>query len=748
MKTPLKLSLRKIQHHIPQLLGLLLLIGVGSLFLITVFTISLRYEESGEAYFQESAYADATFYGLFTQEQVELLEDKPDIQVAQGRRVEEIRDRDRVFRIITLTSQVNRVHLYEGDMPTQPGEALMLERNAEALGVRIGSSLSLQDRDIRITGVIGSPEYIYLTKDQRTAMADPEQLVVLFVDKQFFTDPLSPGDKVVPESMYNEILLSSDTPKEGLQTYQHKVSSPYIVMQEDQLNVVNMKADLKQINTFAYIFPLIFSILVVAIIIIMVSRTIQRDRKQIGCMKALGTPSSKIATVYLVQFGLAGFIGSLLGCVATVFVTDLIIEMLGSMFRVPGLHFVVYSNLWIGTVVVATLLCLGAGAVSLYGILQILPAKAMISKPPAGGKSVVLEHTFLWKRLSFNSRYAIKSAMRNKGRFGVVVLGMTASCALLVFSFGFNNSLDNMKQKYFNTFINYDIAITVDPTPLAMEAPIDHLDRGGRALLLPVEVADSTYILTVVESGEFDFLNLPTEALDRGVVIPDTFARAWGVSEGDTLRIDGWDAQVSRVITQYMGLSLFTSYDYTSGITDTIPPLYNTIYGQTNSLAGVTENLTSQGVLFTTIDEDKKMVDALTGSTSVLVWFLIACALLLGVVVLYSVGLINLSTREYEYMFMGIMGYSLKGIMIAHIKETLWHILIALPLGFLLGNLLLEGVKDDFSTASFALIPAIYPSSYIVGGVAVVVVTTVMTLVMGHGVRHLDLIQGLKAQDE
>ena len=64
---------------------------------------------------------------------------------------------------------------------------------------------------------------------------------------------------------------------------------------------------------------------------------------------------------------------------------------------------------------------------------------------------------------------------------------------------------------------------------------------------------------------------------------------------------------------------------------------------------------------------------------SVLIWFLISCAVALGFTVLYSVGLINLSAREYEYMFMGVMGYPHKSIIMAHAKETVLQLRVACP---------------------------------------------------------------------
>jgi len=145
--------------------------------------------------------------------------------------------------------------------------------------------------------------------------------------------------------------------------------------------------------------------------------------------------------------------------------------------------------------------------------------------------------------------------------------------------------------------------------------------------------------------------------------------------------------------------------------------------------AALTDYLEANGIDFVTIEDDKTSFDSIMESMEVLIWFMIACAVLLGFTVLYSVGLINLSAREYEYMFMGVMGYPHKSILTAHAKETVLQLVLAIPLGFLFGNLLLELIKDEFSGSSFVVAAAIYPQSYIISAVSVVGVTAIMGLV-------------------
>lgn len=131
-----------------------------------------------------------------------------------------------------------------------------------------------------------------------------------------------------------------------------------------------------------------------------------------------------------------------------------------------------------------------------------------------------------------------------------------------------------------------------------------------------------------------------------------------------------------------------------------------------------------------------------------LIWFMLACAAVLGLAVLYSMGLMNLSAREYEYMFMGVMGYPLKSIILSQLKGTLLQLLLAIPAGFLLGYGILNVVEPAFSGDNFVLSAAIFSRSYLVAGIMVAVMAGFMTLVSARHIDGLDVVEGLKVRDE
>ena len=736
MKSAFRLARKKAKVHIPQFLGLMLLLIVGVCFYITLSTIVLRYEETAEQYFIDNAYADVTFSGAFDDDSVSLLGGSEGIISAQGRTVRDYREGERIFRVISLTDGVNVPYLYDGRFPSDETECIILKRNADSMGFSVGDKLNLGERTLKITGLTASPEYIYMVQNERTMMAQAERFGVVFVYNGFFP------------AGYNEIVaLASGGFSPG--ELSEKIGAFRYVLQKDEQNHTLYRSDLGEIGSFAAIFPFIFAVLIAVVIYVMLSRTIQKDRKQIGTMKSLGVTDGRIIGIYLSQFGFAALAGAFVGCVAAVFICDFIIGIFSSMFEVPTLSFAFYPVLWTGAIFVSILLCVISGLIALVPILKLMPAHAMRPRVPKGGRRIFLERVaFLWRRLSFNTRYALKNSFRNKSRFFAVVLGMCGSCALLTFSLGFCDSIGNTQGKYFNDFADYDVIVNFDPIPLSLtHIAFQRLDESQKALMLHADIAGEQYPLVILENG-FDMLDIPAAALSDGVIIPEYFSEMWNAGVGDALIINEYEAVISAVAPQYLGLTLFTGYDYINQITNEIPAVYNTIYGKSGDMAELETFLKGNGIDFTTIDDDKTSFDSIMESMSVLIWFMIACSVVLGFTVLYSVGLINLSAREYEYMFMGVMGYPPGSILAAHIKETAGQLVMAIPLGFVLGNVILEGIKGEFSGSNFVISTAVLPQSYVISMLSVICVTAIMVFVTSRHIDRLDIVEGLKVQDE
>ncbi len=736
-KTIVTLSIRKMRGHLPQLLGMGLLVLIGVAFFVTLYTIYLSYEQNAEQLFASQQYADITFYGSFDKSDVEAILAQDGIDAAQGRRVQDYQDGDITLRAISITDKINTPYLYEGSFPQSNGECLLNKKHAQARDIKPGDVLTLDGKELRVSGIAASAEYVYLVQNERALMAGSDRFGVVFVNPAFFDAP------------DNEIVAAGRMDAGLAETAGMRIGADRTVLKADQPNYNLYREDLDQIRTFAYIFPLVFALLIVTVIYIMLKRTIAKERRQIGVYKALGVAGSKILYIYIIQTGLTAIAGAVLGLIAAMLLCNTIIGLFSVMFEVPNLAFTFYPGLWAGAVLVCVTVCALSALVSVSSVMKPLPSELMRGRMPAGGKRLLLERMpFLWSRLSFNTRYSLKSALRNKGRFWAAALGMCGSCALLTFAFGFFNSVEYTERAYFENFAHYDVLLEFDPIPLNIEHPAaKRLDRVNKALAMPVKINGEACRLIVVEN-DFDMQRIETSVMKDGIILPEYYAGQWGARIGGTLRINDTDVKIAGLSEQSFGLALYTSYGYVKDVFPGFPSVYNVMYAKTGDLTGLADLSRQHGFEYATLEQDRAGFTSIMKSLNTLIWFMLACAVILGLTVLYSVGLMNLSSREYEYMFMGVMGYPLKSIMLSHVKETALQLLLAIPAGFLLGHGILGIVKTEFSGSNFVILTAIYPQSYVYAGAMAAAMAAFMALVSARRIDSLDIVEGLKARDE
>lgn len=330
-----------------------------------------------------------------------------------------------------------------------------------------------------------------------------------------------------------------------------------------------------------------------------------------------------------------------------------------------------------------------------------------------------------------------------------MVIGIAASTALLILSFGFNDSLKATSQGYFNDFANYDLVIESDVMPLELdELPYSRLiQQADRALQLAVTVDDEEFPLLVVKPA-IQALALKGDQLKKGIIIPEYYAKKWKVVIGDKVKIDGSWAKISGTVPLGMGLSIFTSYEYAKKLKPDLPEVFNTTYLQSSKKRELARQLERDDLVFSMAADDITAFNAMMESLQVLIFMLLFLGTLLGITVISSINIMNLTIREFEYMFMNIMGYSKGKILLAILKETIMQVIIALPLGFLGGVLFLHAIKSEFSQTSFALYPTVYLKSFLITGIIIVVMCATKLTTANRFINKLDIVEGLKVQDD
>lgn len=727
-------TFRKLKNNLGQMIGMGLLITIAALFFTTLFTFKTIYQKEMTTLFHQQNYADVTLTGNFTPNAIHSLQKDQRFSAVEGRAVEDFRSGEKTIRLISLSNKQNQLIIEAGRLPRNKKECVVISQYARKNHVSLQDTLTVDDQKLSIVGIVRSPEYVYYAQNERAFSADPKKFAVAFVASDFF--PFT-----------NQLLLSSQTKIKETHVKRHLTYQSFVA-QRDQINYQMYKGDLEQFVSFAYIFPTIFWLLSFGIIFIILRRSLLKEHKQIGILKALGTSNRAIINIYTRQFVLLGLFSSLLGCLLSYPITQFLFHVFSTMIELPSLTYHFEFRYWFLTVFISTIGCGLFALSSMLDILREYPAISMKQRVPRTKRKKYFPK--LLDSLSFNTRYAFASSLRNKGRFCLMVLGIAASTGLLLFSLGFNDSIKNVANNYFKTFATYDIAVQL-PDPVSWEQnPLKNqqqVDQQDHLLQLTARIKQEDYPLIITKS-KLATLALPEKKLEEGLVIPEYYAKKWQVEVGDQITIDQQKAKIAAIIPLSMGLAVYTSYDYASSLMEDLPSVYNTIYLTSHQPDQLMDQLKQQRLFYTTAQEDRQSFQSLLENMDILIVLLVICSIILGVAVIFCLNLMNLTIREFEYMFLNIMGYSKARILQAINKENFLQLLIAIPLGFLIGKQLLESIKEQFSQNSFAMQPHITKETFIYTVLIVILISSSRLLLSNRYINQLDIVEGLKVQED
>lgn len=755
-------------------LSIVLIISIGIGFYITLKSFAYNLENITENYINIHGLADYTIYGsAFSEDDVDILKEMTHIKEVAPRVTIDTRYNDSQLRIMSLPlteEPINVPFYYDGRSP-ENGELAICRKYAKEHELNLGDEIIVQFSDstisLIISGIIASPEYIYLSQSSSVPLASSSDFGIGYVH----------GQTLLRENIqYNEIIMlfDGDVDRGNVIRDIHSTLQPgkiqNAITKENQINYSSYAADIDQVNSMAYVFPMVFLLIGSTMIYVLQKRNVVQERKQIGIQKALGYGDYHVLQSFLKYGLLLSVLGSILGLGLYNIFGQFILTAFQQMLEIPGLELELVTDYWLIGSSVALVVTAFSNIIAVKQITKINPAEAMHAEKPKDGKSSLLEKIpGVWNKLSFNSRYALKTALRNKGRFIAVILGMVATLSLTLFSLGFGDSLEHLVDRHYTQVVNYDLLVEVEPRLIGEESllkGIDNVSTYHTALLAPMKISKGEMTVDIsilVSKRDFNALKLEDNKGNRihlddnGAILPLYYAERLNVKIGDTIKVatlDGqstFEVEISNISDQGTSFYAYLTYEYLNNQISDDLSFYNVLFvtteGEYNNTSEEIRGLEKVKSV-ASAESEKDTLLQLMSIIDILVFVLVCFAIVLGITVLYSVSAINLTARTYEFNLLSVMGYSTSNIMLAYIKETILQVLISIPFGYIGGMFILSAIKEEFSNEFFVMKDHIYPSSYFYSLMILILVIVITKLLAIRYIEKLDIVQGLKAREE
>ena len=773
-----KLLLRKIKKQLAIFLSTVFIVALAIAFFTAVKTVYIDFNASAESYFENNLLYDIVFFGMFSDDDVLDVEDVNSVARVEAKYRFEAKITDSsqdaiVYGVNNNKIRINRPHIYDGASELGENEIRINKNYASKNNLDIGDTLNIEingeTNKFSIASLASYPNYVFLYKDRASSVSDSKDFAVIEMNENFFKEKFIPYNTI-----YVRYKKDVDIYKAEHNIREELVGRSFAFSTRTQsLNYATYNQTVSQIDAFSYFMPIILLTMSGLLLYVVQRRNVAVERKQIGIMKALGLSDINILFMYikysiiLVVLGIVVALGIVEAALPFIFVS------LQNLFDLPLFNYSRHISLWLISSFIIFFVCSISNLLAASSLLKMNPAESMRGEIPRGGKKVFFESFKWWQKISFNTRYSIKTSLRGKTRYFASLWGMFAAVAMTVFAQGFNNSFDYFIYSLYNDFALYDVNVSIKDRDIN-EEPLFLLNndydtknyvydkasiyqaRLSKAFASSLESSVDNPVL-IYDNDSFSLLNIPNDTnRNNGVMISASLARRLGIKENDYIGVEIYmfgkskynRVQVNKIIDQSGMFFLYMDTEYAKEYFDA-PSTYNTVYLKTDdkdleSLLESSDDVLSYSLKEVEEQSSRKQI----ATIFVLVQILIFVAFLLGAASLYGVGIVTLATRKYEFTLLKVMGYSTFEIMLAWIKESVSQVLISLPIGMLSGLGILHLVKDKFSSDFFDFIPKIYFESYIFATALLLVSIVLVSLISTRYIDKIDMVEGLKEREE
>lgn len=683
-------------------------------------------------------------------------------------------------QIVSLPDQgqpaLNRLYLRAGRLPesARPDEVVLHETFSEAHGLQPGDRLTAivngRRQALTVVGVALSPEYVYqiapgalLPDYQRHGvlwMARTPLASAYGLDGAFNDVALS----LVPGALEAEVIARLD---DLLEPY----GGAGAIGRDDQLSHHFLREELRQLETTATVFPLIFLGVAAFLLNVVVSRLIATQRDQIGILKAFGYGNRAIGWHYLGLVLLIALVGVAGGIALGIWFGKGLSGVYAAFYRFPSLQFVLRPA------VVAVALGVASGAV-LTGTLHAVrratrlpPAEAMRPESPVAYRATLFERLGAERLLSQPTRMIARHIERRPVRSALSVAGIAMACGVMIVGNFQQGAIDFMVDVQFGLSQRDDLSVNfvepIDTRALAELRSLPGVSRveGQRVASVRLRFGHRRYrtVIQGIDPGAalqrvLDDRLRPIAMPPEGLVLTDHLAGILGVAPGDAVQVEVLegrrirrDVPVAGVTTQFVGVGatmdraalnrLLQEGDVVSGALLAVDRRdRQQVYDRLKEMprvAGVVVHESSIAAFF------ESMAGMVLYFTSIAT--LLGATIVFGVV--YNTARIALSERGRELASLRVLGFRHDEVAYILLGELAVLTLAAIPIGFLIGHALCAFLVSRFESDLYRIPLVVEPVSLALAAAATLAAAALSFALIWHRLGRLDLVAVLKTRE-
>lgn len=741
-----------------QFISMVLMIAIGTGIFLGFHMEWRSLEEDALTFLEDTGYADYRIYceNGFTEEVIEAIRGLDGVDAATRYFSANAGLKDTKKSVSLNVSEnytVSTMLVMEGAEYDETGDGIWLsDKFAEANDIRIGDGLTLTYAGIEISaevaGLIKSGENMICVADGNQLMPDYESFGFAYITPKTL-------ERALGFAFYPQINILSDLEKAELEKKIKDITgTTFLVMSKSEhISYAGVISEVEEGQTMGSILPVLFLAIAVLTMVTTMHRIAAKEKVQIGTLKALGFRDRKILLHYTSYGLLIGLFGSVLGVGLGYFVASLIISprgMMSTYLDIPDWRLVM-PKFCIPVMALMLALLTTISYLSVRKMLRGTAADALRPYAPKAMRKSAIEKLPFWEKLSFGAKWNTRDILRHKSRSAMTLVGVFGCMLLLVGGLGmrdtmtsFLDMLDHGISNYATKVILSESAANGDAVALADELNGDWqaasgISYEGKTISLEVYRADNHRIRFLSEDNELiqladDGVYLCLRLKDTAEIGDIITFSPYGSEETYEVRVAGY---LRSLVSECMVMT--GAYADSIGLAYHIGSICTAIASEDIEESAIISGKQSKDTIMDSYDTLMKIMNVMIAA-------LVAAAIVLGIVVLYNLGVMSYVECYRELATLKVLGFRDRQIGKLLITQNIWLTLIGAALG-LPGGAGVLCILVAALASEYEMSVAIGPATCIISIALTFGVSLLVGWMVSEKNRKIDMVDALKCAE-
>ncbi len=769
MKRLNKKIFRDIKLNKMQFLNIFIMVFLGVFVFTGIHAYMDGMDKSAEKYYKENNLQDIWIEGAgFSSQDLEDIKNIDNVENAE-RELTITADLDKINeeekKDITLetnfieSNEISKMYVIEGEGFGKEKDGVWFDSYlANSLNLKVGDNITFSYNNEKYTknvlGLITVPDHVYFVKDSTAIFPTHTDYGFMYMSIDEFSIQI--------DNIYNKVIVDvkdENKIEETKSKIENDIKSAVAVTtRNESVSYRGYNSEIEEGSTYSGVFTFLFLFIAILSVTTTMNRFVKKQRTTIGTLKALGFKNRKITKHYISYGFYTSLFASILGIIVGRYsIGEFFLYNEMTYFEIPTYKTVLIPTVYILAVLVVILITI-VTYLSCRKILKESAVEALrVEEPKVKNSKFDLSTRKIFKKASISTRWNIRDIMRNKGRSIMAVVGITGCTMLLVCAFGLLDTMNSYLDWEFEKISKFDYKLTLKSD--YTENELDNLkEKYGNATSMTLGIefknGDSKQANSIVVNDAKDnlkYTNHEREYMDLnddGIYVTEKLAEKYNLKIGDEVEwhIFGNEKWYKSKIVginrnpQSQIMNMTRKYYESLNLKYRADSLYtNENLENIKSLDGVE--------VIQTVETLKQGMENMLQTMKLMLVILIIVSAVLGFVIIYNLGILSLSEKQYQFATLKVLGFKNKQIKNIFVKQNIWLALIGIVLGLPLGYIMVDYIFKSALGDSYDFNAYIRIISYLYAAVGSFVVAIFVNKVLARKIKKIDMVSSLKGNE-